>query len=75
MPRQSVKRVMERTTGKSLRLVTEPLLSSVFDQELHVLDLGRGVLLDVFVNIEGRLTTFLSVNGQLLVELRVVGYA
>jgi hypothetical protein len=47
----------------------------IFDEDLHVVELGRRVLLDVFINVEGRLTTFVSVDGQLLGELRVVGQA
>ncbi|MCC6556075.1 MAG: hypothetical protein IT372_24200 [Polyangiaceae bacterium] len=47
----------------------------MFDSDLHVLDLGAGVMLDVFINVEGRLTTFLSVDGQLMAELAVAGEA
>lgn len=43
--------------------------------DLHVLELGSGVMLDVFINVEGRLTTFISVDGQLIGELRVAGQA
>lgn len=52
-----------------------PELPEIFDQDLHVLDLGGGVLLDVFINVEGRLTTFLSVDGELIGELQVLGQA
>lgn len=43
--------------------------------DLHVVDLGAGVMLDVFINVEGRLTTFVSLDGQLIAELRVAGHA
>jgi hypothetical protein len=43
--------------------------------DLHVLELGAGVMLDVFINVEGKLTTFVSVDGQLIAELRVAGQA
>ena len=46
-----------------------------FRDDLHVLELGAGVMLDVFINVEGRLTTFISVDGQLIGELRVAGQA
>ncbi len=52
-----------------------PSAAAVFDSDLHVLDLGAGVMLDVFINVEGRLTTFLSVDGQLMAELAVAGEA
>lgn len=50
-------------------------IAGVFDDDLHVLDLGAGVMLDVFINVEGRLTTFVSVNGHLVAELAIAGQA
>ncbi|EYF04323.1 hypothetical protein [Chondromyces apiculatus] len=75
MPRHISKRTTTTTTRRTGHLVAAPEHPAVFDQELHVLDLGRGVMLDVFINIEGRLTTFLSIDGRLLMELQVLGHA
>ncbi|HSO00816.1 MAG TPA: hypothetical protein VLS89_21140 [Candidatus Nanopelagicales bacterium] len=75
MPRQSSKRARAGAARKATGYQGSPGTTQVFDEDLHVLDLGRGVLLDVFINVEGRLTTFLSVDGQLLGELRVMGQA
>ena len=49
--------------------------AAVFDDDLHVVDLGAGIMLDVFINVQGRLTTFISVDGQLVGELPIAGQA
>lgn len=75
MPRQGSKRGTARKTGRATKTKARASSAPVFNEDLHVLDLGRGVMLDVFINVEGRLTTFVSVDGQLLAELRVIGDA
>jgi len=52
-----------------------PQVPATNDGDLHVVELGSGLMLDIFINLEGKLTTFLSVDGQLLAELPVVGQA
>lgn len=75
MSRQGSKRATARKTGRAKKTRARATGAPVFNEDLHVLDLGRGVMLDVFINVEGRLTTFVSVDGQLLAELRVIGDA
>ncbi|AUX41896.1 hypothetical protein SOCE26_033210 [Sorangium cellulosum] len=67
------KKAMERGPGPAPRGDTAPTV--LLRDDLHVVDLGAGVMLDVFVNVEGRLTTFISVDGQLIAELRTAGHA
>ena len=43
--------------------------------EAIVVSLGRGVVVDVFVTVDGALTAFLSIDGRLLTELTVLGEA
>jgi hypothetical protein len=75
MYRRSPQRLPAREPDQGLGLASRSSATVVSDDDLHVLDLGAGILLDVFINIEGRLTTFVSVDGQLLTELRVAGQA
>jgi hypothetical protein len=70
-----VEGALARRMPGGARRRARPELPPIFDEDLHVLELGSGVLLDVFINVEGRLTTFLSVDGQLIGELRVAGQA
>lgn len=67
------KKTMERGRRRALRGSDAPTV--VLKDDLHVVDLGAGVMLDVFINVEGRLTTFVSLDGQLIAELRVAGHA
>ncbi|WP_437580312.1 hypothetical protein [Sorangium sp. So ce887] len=67
------KKAMERDSRRPPRGGEAPVV--VLKDDLHVVDLGAGVMLDVFINVEGRLTTFVSLDGQLIAELRVAGHA
>ncbi|WP_437329659.1 hypothetical protein WMF45_16475 [Sorangium sp. So ce448] len=67
------KKAMEREPRRPPRGGEAPTV--VLKGDLHVLDLGAGLMLDVFINVEGRLTTFVSLDGQLIAELRVAGLA
>lgn len=67
------KKTMERRPGAMPRATGAK--GVVFKDDLHVIELGAGVMLDVFINVEGRLTTFVSLDGQLIAELRVAGHA
>ncbi|MGK3964401.1 hypothetical protein WMF38_09520 [Sorangium sp. So ce118] len=67
------KKAMERRPKRAPRGGASP--TAVLKDDLHVVDLGAGVMLDVFINVEGRLTTFVSLDGQLIAELRVAGHA
>lgn len=67
------KKTMERRPGAMPRATGAK--GVVLKDDLHVIELGSGVMLDVFINVEGRLTTFVSLDGQLIAELRVAGHA
>ncbi|AUX22073.1 hypothetical protein SOCEGT47_025740 [Sorangium cellulosum] len=66
------KKAMERGPGPRRRAGAAP--TAALKEDLHVVELGAGVMLDVFINVEGRLTTFVSLDGQLIAELRVAGH-
>jgi hypothetical protein len=59
--------------ARSRRLVGGLSPSGV--DEALVVPLGRGVVVDVFVTVDGALTAFLSIDGRLLTELTVLGEA
>jgi hypothetical protein len=67
------KKAMVMEPGPMLR--ASAAHGAALKDDLHVLELGSGVMLDVFINVEGRLTAFVSVDGQLIAELRVAGQA
>lgn len=67
------KKAMDVEPGPKLGACAGP--GAAHRDDLHVVELGSRVLLDVFINVEGRLTTFVSVDGQLIAELRVAGEA
>ncbi|WP_437681232.1 hypothetical protein [Sorangium sp. So ce131] len=67
------KKTVERGPGPAPRVDIAP--AALLRDDLHVVELGAGVMLDVFINVEGGLTTFISVDGQLIAELRVAGNA
>src|SRR5262249_3406552 len=76
-PRRAERAMMKKAAVTASRRTSRSAVATgaVPKDDLHVLELGSGIMLDVFINVEGRLTAFVSVDGQLIAELRVAGYA